>query len=1105
MKRSLFTLLIIVLTVFTVKAQKHLTTEQIPETLFGEYENKYGNWDFDFNPEFFNLTNYPWASVQGATVEDNIYKLNLKTFDKEEENYTVTVKQIALDTIQISDLKDTSVYYTYTRVSPDRIKYPPLSSILDKVKGKWYYADGSNKMYLDFKDDHLVAPDGNWYYRTYSFYDNWMPQLNVAGPDDNGGFLHFYDMLENYMSIEFTNDGYHKVKRYSDIPDEPSIALNELPFPIDGKWYSCVDDSPVQFDGYYLNPGTKRLLAKKLTKDNDMIIVYYNDGNIAKTFRIQQTDDSKYIQLIDDKGISSIYRNNKKLAAGMPVEPNVIGNWYNLKTGNIQASILEGKLDINGKEYTYNKILFDGQNYKFYNNKTFQASLRKLSENNIALTIEGNKQTIYLKKTSELPTYVVIDKLPDDVYQNWLHPVTGEWLAGFMDSKVIYKAKNWQYDEIEYNPSGEYCVHLKGADAVCSKGKNGEELCKLVERYDSILFTLKNDSYTFKLDDYDDIALVNSFQDVDYQPTAQLPEPKTGTAVLHVQYLGNAQDVAGNTIKASTNNIWFMDQLSYSATFNDKGYAMLEVPMAQAQPVYATLKNYGRVFLSPGDTLYAAFDGSWAARLENVIWMGKNAQINYDLCLYDTKFWGMAEFTNESENLLKRPINEYKQARANLTDKIRNRDKGYFKENSCSPGFIELTEIGNQVEEWEDFMRYRWMPERFRSRTTQFPSEYFDFLKEIDYNNKKYWYSENMAWFLSEVNSWLSSANQSEPISISVNDVIEDMLSSNIEMPDSTKEAMQVVLDHQKTKLGDKLISDIIQELYKSFSNEIDSVAASMKNTDDSFLINFLRKNQTTYNAEEFETIENWMNTSSNIFTKDVQNLVNDNINTYFAEVRSQKSIENLKLINASEETKELFKIMMSLKEFNNTLDNMNEKSIRESYAGLQKLEIPSSVLEIVNQKYKETLEIIAQPMPGDVNLETVAPGSADEFMAKLAQKHKGKVVYIDVWAPWCGPCRSEFQYAPALKKQFEGKDVVFVYICGSGEKDAWENCIKQFKVNGDHYYIEGKTYNELQKKYSISGIPHFMIMDKQGKIVENKSSRPSNLNETTNKLNSYL
>jgi thiol-disulfide isomerase/thioredoxin len=1105
MKKAYIILLIFVLFISITKAQKQLTIDQIPKTLFGDYQDQYGRWDFDFTPEFFNISGYPVATVQGATVEGNVYTINLKANEKEKGNYKVKVKQIARDTIKICDLNDTSVYYTYTRLGSDKIIYPPLSHILDKVKGKWYYNDGSNKMYLDFKDDHVVAPDGKWYYRTYSFYQNWMPQINVAGPDDKGTLLHFYDMTENYVSIEFRGKEFQKVKRFSDIPDEPSIALKELPFSIDGTWYSCADDSQVQFEKYFVNPGTKKLLAKKMTKENDVVIIKYSSNDIIKTLRIKQTVDSKYISITNEKGIVTIYRNDKTLAAGMPIDLDAKGDWFNLETGKIQASISEGKLTIDGKDFTYNSILFDGQNYKFYKDKTLQASLQKQSKNIIAFTIAGNKQINNLKRNPGLPSYLVLDTLPDDIYQNWLHPTTGEWLAGFMKDKVIYKTKNWEYGKMVYSLNGGYQVNLKGVDTVCSVNDKGEKLCRLVERHDSIKFILKNNRYTFNINKYNNVALVNTFQEVDYQPKTQLPDPKTGTAVLCVQYLGNPKDIAGQSVKVSTNNIWFMNQLSYATTFDNKGYAKLEVPMSQAQPVYATVKNYGRIFLSPGDTLYAAFDGVWANRLERVIWMGKQAQINYDICKYDLDYWGMAEFTRESNTLLNKPIDKYKEARVKLTNKIATQDKKYFEKNICSPGFIELTNIDIQVDEWNDLMRYRWLPERFRRNTVQFPPEYFNFLKEIDYSNKKYWYSENMAWFLYEMKNWFTSVNQTEKTSISIDEIIQNILSSNIEVPDSTKKAMLVCLDQRKIKLGDKLISEITEELHKSFKVKIDSVKNSLENKKDFDIVVFYRKNQTKYNPEEFEIIANWMNSSKEIYTKDIISFINNYMNKTLADQRKQKSFNNFELINASEDTKKMFTIMMSLSDFNSTLGEMNEKKIRNDYANLQTLNIPPSVLEIVHKKYEETLAIIAQPMPGNINLETVAQGSGDEFMAKLAQKHAGKVVYIDFWAPWCGPCKSEFPYAPQLKKNFAGKDVVFVYICGSGEKDSWENCIKQFKVNGDHYYIEAKTYNGLQEKYSINSIPRFMIMDKQGKIVDFSSSRPSNLEETSRRLNSYL
>ncbi len=56
----------------------------------------------------------------------------------------------------------------------------------------------------------------------------------------------------------------------------------------------------------------------------------------------------------------------------------------------------------------------------------------------------------------------------------------------------------------------------------------------------------------------------------------------------------------------------------------------------------------------------------------------------------------------------------------------------------------------------------------------------------------------------------------------------------------------------------------------------------------------------------------------------------------------------------------------------------------------------------------------------------------------------KGKYVYIDVWATWCGPCRYELPHLKELEKKMHGKKIVFVSISCDKDKAAWEKMVKE-------------------------------------------------------------
>jgi thiol-disulfide isomerase/thioredoxin len=104
----------------------------------------------------------------------------------------------------------------------------------------------------------------------------------------------------------------------------------------------------------------------------------------------------------------------------------------------------------------------------------------------------------------------------------------------------------------------------------------------------------------------------------------------------------------------------------------------------------------------------------------------------------------------------------------------------------------------------------------------------------------------------------------------------------------------------------------------------------------------------------------------------------------------------------------------------------------------------------------------------------------------------EGKVVYLDFWASWCAPCVAEVPYAKVLKEKLKNKNIEFLYISLDNSEEKWKIAVENYKIEGVHLYLPGNFDSEIAKNYNIKGIPHYVIIDKEGKIYENKADRPS-------------
>ncbi len=159
----------------------------------------------------------------------------------------------------------------------------------------------------------------------------------------------------------------------------------------------------------------------------------------------------------------------------------------------------------------------------------------------------------------------------------------------------------------------------------------------------------------------------------------------------------------------------------------------------------------------------------------------------------------------------------------------------------------------------------------------------------------------------------------------------------------------------------------------------------------------------------------------------------------------------------------------------------MNAKEIEDLFNLLAE----NAQVSLYGVKIKEKIDTmkkvaIGQPAPDfTINTPEGTPLSLSSF--------KGKVVLVDVWASWCGPCRRANPEMVKLYNEVHDRGVEFLGVSLDKDKEAWLKAIKDDNLTWNH--VSELTYwdSKVVKAYAINGVPFTLLVDQNGNIAGTK------------------
>lgn len=732
--------------------------------------------------------------------------------------------------------------------------------------------------------------------------------------------------------------------------------------------------------------------------------------------------------------------------AYLPVEEvakEIKGEWIFADRLKDSFSIKDRQVFIDGQKW-------DIQWFGNYLNKEYRALLKsKRNYKLVYITRKGKSLQVAAEGNTKNYALKASDPQIYNLLGNWYEPKTNKWTFGFFGDFVIYNNEFWNYQGLSFSGNKGKVTLKQGIKAVNL----------LVEKRNDSLMYVKAGNEAAK--EYRLTAKnLPPYTTHDETPFKDTHFQQADTAYITGYVRNTPNQEAFKVVK--TNFITGEEEIVY-ADLDSLGRFMIKVPLLNTEQVFLGWQKTGKIaVLEPGERYFFYYDFN----SRQYLIMGDNERFHNELASYQP--YDAFAFSSQDD---KRTAEVKKLKGMNFLEaKVAELEKAnaFFAEyQKRHPYLSAKTKYFVR-----NFNRYNigfyLMQKRFdldEQKNERFPVQYMAYLKDSLFTDpvKPYSLVRDFSSFSKNYVQYTHQDFQAPGVSHiqTLLRLIEDG-----RVPASAAEKKAVTLSWKIDSIGD-IDSIRGKQLAKSFT-------AAQAKLESNLRIKY----------------------ESMITDAAVELLCYNTLKSDYALYR--------KLI-LDEDLRSTYNARAVMSYLDRTRKPLDSKEFEEALQEIRSPLFQAGLRDYQDNLIKKTTVDFDYAASLKSTEHLRSSKDADSLLKDLLAPYKGKVVYIDFWGTWCGPCRDEMKYVGKAKEALIGKDVVFMYFANNSPETIWKNMIKEMNLTGEnivHYRLPESQQLLLERRLSISSFPTYMLVDKSGNISTTKAPRPSNLNALVSKVN---